>query len=149
MSDEQEKIGLSPEEQTEIDKTIEEAKKNLASEETQKKVEEAKQQSKEETIKELEVKKQLEDLQKQKEELAKKLEESEKKAQQELDNIKTKLNESIGRSRAPVNSEDPFQEAQKQNTSIDGLSDEEIKDIEKQAAEEFFGPDEYRHFTQH
>jgi molecular chaperone GrpE (heat shock protein) len=142
MSDE--KSGLSPDEQAEIEKTIEEAKRNLASEETRKQVDEAKQQAKQE----FEMQRQLEELKKQKEELAKKLEENEKRAQQELDNIKTKLNESIGRSRAPVNSEDPFQEPLPQTLTIDKLSDVEIKSIEQQAAEEFFGPDEYRHFTQ-
>jgi predicted RNase H-like nuclease (RuvC/YqgF family) len=142
MSDE--KSGLSPDEQAEIDKTIEEAKRNLVSEETKKKVDAAKQEAKQE----FEMQRQLEELRKEKEALAKRLEENEKKAQQELDNIKTKLNESIGRSRAPVKSDDPFQEPQSQNFSVDRLSDEEVKDIEQQAAEEFFGPDEYRHFTQ-
>lgn len=140
--------GLSEEEQKQIQKDIEETKNKLVSDETQKQVEEAKKAAKQEAQKEFELQKKLEELEKEKESLAQKLDESQKQSLAEIDALKSKVNEMVGRSRAMVRPDDPFEAPDKKPTSVENISDEEVRAIEEQSAEEFFGPDDYRHFKQ-
>lgn len=134
----------TPDEQSQIDRDIEEAKKSLVSKETQAQIEAAKAQARKETEAEMLIKQKLEKLEEENKKLREAQVAKEAETAKVLDELRAKVNSAIG-SRAPAKMEDPFQEPAQGKLAVDRLSDAQIADIEKRSAEVFFGTD-YDHF---
>jgi len=128
---------ITKEELEQLNKDLDSAKSNIVSNEVTKKIEEAKEEAKKEAEKEFITNQRIKDIEEEKKQLQSKQEEAEKKAAEEIEALKTKVNEMIS-SKSSISQEDPFsKEGGNADSSIESLSDEDTDAIEKRSMDMF------------
>ncbi len=135
---EENKEQITKEELDQLNKDLDSAKSNIVSTEVTKKIEEAKEEAKKEAEKEFATNQKIKDIEEEKKQLQSKQEEAEKKAAEEIEALKTKVNEMIS-GKSSIASEDPFSNEGNTdvNKSIENLSDEDTDAIEKRSMDMF------------
>lgn len=125
---------MTPEELQNLQKEIDEANKNIVSDEVQKKIELAKQKAREEAEKEFTVNQKIKELEKEKEELVKKQQEKEIENARRLEELTKKVNDSIS-SRAVAPSGSPFTDPTPSTPgdTIENMSQDQVDQIERES----------------
>jgi multidrug efflux pump subunit AcrA (membrane-fusion protein) len=122
-----------------INADIASAQSALVSKGTEELIQKAREEARKEAEKEFLVNQRIKEIETQKAELQKRLEDKEKASAEELDKLKTKVNELVS-SRASIQVQDPFRNPV--NTGQE-LSEEKITQIEVASARAFWGDDAY------
>jgi len=136
----EDKVTITKEELTSIEKDIADAKAKLVSKDTQEAITKAKEEGKEQATKEAELQKKAEEAEKKTEELQKQLEEKEKLALEKLEKMESKINEMVS-SKQIIAAQDPFNTDVAMTEKVDKMSDEEVNNLEERSARQFFGVD--------
>lgn len=137
----EDKPTITKEELEALNKDIDVAKSSIVSKETQEVIQKAKDDARVEAEKEFELKKQLDEQKQEADRLKAQLADNEKKAADQLEAMKTKVDAAI-ESQAVVQSQNPFNPHESQQSStetVEQMSDEQVNNIEYESAKEFFG----------
>ena len=121
-----------------LNKEIEEAKKQMVSEDIEKKIAAEREAAKKEAEKEFLISQRVKDLEKEKEELQKKNEESQRLASQQLELLKAQVDKLMS-SKAVITQDNPFRKEPQPdvNISIDNMDEAAIDKIEEKSFEAF------------
>jgi len=139
-----EEVTLTPEDKAAMQKDIDDAKKSLVSDDTQKVMEKVKAEAKAEAEKEFAVNAKIKELEADNKKLLDIQVEKEKESATKLDVLTKKVDE-MTTSKANVVQQDPFKGNQPVDikTKVDSLSDNEALDLQEKASEQFFGKEGY------
>jgi len=135
---------LTPEDKAAMQKDIDDAKKDLVSDDTSKAIEKAKVDAKAEAEKEFATNAKIKELEDANKKLLDEQTEKEKKSAEQLDALTKKVDD-MTTSKANINQQDPFQATPQPDmkSKIDSISDEGALDLQEKAAEQFFGKEGY------